>query len=114
MDDEDNWDEYEDLVKDMEELEEDMLELALDNDEDLSEILSYGKGGVKADAKKFCKMKCEAEALETMEETEENVAKALKLVSDVSELGVELQKKYKDDEDAKKEISAIIAKCDCD
>ena len=38
----DNWDEYDDLVKNLEELEEDIFELKEDIEENMSEIFSYG------------------------------------------------------------------------
>ena len=79
-----------------------------------SVVLTSCGSDATADGEKMCKLKCEAEALQTMEDTEENVAKALKLVSDVAELGVEMQKKYKDDEQGKKDLAAAIAACKCD
>ena len=79
-----------------------------------SVVLTSCGGGATADGEKLCKLQCEAEALGTMEETEENVEKALKLIKDVSELGIELQKKYKDDEQGQKDLAAAIAACKCD
>ena len=67
-----------------------------------------------SDAEKLCKLQCEAEALQTMEETEENIAKGVKLISDVVALGVELKEKYKDDEEGQKDFAAELAKCKCD
>lgn len=77
-------------------------------------ILTSCGSDATSDGEKMCKLKCEAEALQTMEETEENVEKALKLIKDVSELGIELQKKYKDDEQGQKDLAAAIAACKCD
>jgi len=122
LEDADNWDEFEDLVKELEELEEDMLELALDNDEDLSEISSYGIefkiSGVKADAEKMCDMICEAEALmkkATKDITNTDlIAKATKMATDNEEITAEMEEKYKDDEDGKKALLAELSKCKCD
>ena len=79
-----------------------------------SVVLTSCGGGATADGEKLCKLQCEAKAFETMEETEENVAKALKLASDAAELAVEMQKKYKDDEQGQKDLAAAIAACKCD
>ena len=79
-----------------------------------SVVLTSCGNEATADGEKICKLKCEAKALETMDETEENVAKGLKLVSEVAELGVEMQKKYKDDEQGQKDLAAAIAACKCD
>ena len=114
----DNWDEFIDLVKEIEELEKDMLEIALDNDEDLSEILSYGKGGVKADAEKMCDMICDAE--EFMKKAQKDLTntelmtEANKMATDNEATTNELKEKYKDDEDGKKALLAELAKCKCD
>jgi len=122
LEDADNWDEFEDLVKDLEELEEDMLELALDNDEDFSEIFSYGIefkiGGVEADAEKMCDMICEADAL--MKKALEDLTntdlleESNKMVTDNEATMEELKEKYKDDEDGKKALLTELAKCKCD
>tara|TARA_B110000495_G_C22615762_1_gene367227 strand:- start:325 stop:606 length:282 start_codon:yes stop_codon:yes gene_type:complete len=79
-----------------------------------SVVLTSCGGGATADGEKMCKLKCEAEALQTMEETEENVEKALKLIKDVSALTVELAEKYKDDEEGQKDVAAAISACKCD
>ena len=122
LEDADNWDEFEDLVKDLEELEEDMLELALDNDEDLSEIFSYGIefkiGGVESDAAKMCDIICEADALmkKALEDPTNTdlITEANKMATDNEATMEELKEKYKDDADGKKALLAELAKCKCD
>ena len=122
LEDADNWDEFEDLVKELEELEEDMLELALDNDEDLSEISSYGIefkiSGVKADAEKMCDMMCDAQEL--MEKAQKDptntdlMGEAMKMTTDNASTMAEMEEKYKDDPEGKKALAEAVLACKCD
>ena len=85
-----------------------------------SVVLTSCGGGVEADAAKTCEMMCEGEEIrKRIEGDKEEVVKDA-FLTEVEEwaekaekFGEEMKEKYKDDEDAKNEIAAILAKCDC-
>ena len=74
-------------------------------------------GGVESDAEKTCEMMCEGMDLMTKAMEDPTNTDLLKEAEEYAEkaekFGEEMEEKYKDDEDAKKEIAAILAKCDC-
>ena len=75
-------------------------------------------GGVEADAQKTCEMMCEGMDLmkEAMADPTNTdlLTEAEEYAKKTEEFSKEMEEKYEDDEDAKKEIMAIMAKCDCD
>ena len=80
-------------------------------------VLTSCGGGVEADAEKTCEMMCEG--MDLMQKAMADptntdlLAEATEYAEEADKFGEEMEEKYKDDEDAKKEIAAIMAKCDC-
>ncbi|MGY8987807.1 MAG: hypothetical protein ACKVG7_04545 [Flavobacteriales bacterium] len=82
-----------------------------------SVVLTSCGGGIEADAEKTCEMMCEG--MDLMKKAAEDptnadlATEAMEYAKEAEKFGEEMEDKYKDDEDAKKEIAAIVAKCDC-
>jgi carbamate kinase len=82
-----------------------------------SVVLTSCGGGVEADAEKTCEMMCEGMDLMTKAMADPTNAdlltEATEYAEEAEKFGKEMEEKYEDDEEAQKEISAILAKCDC-
>ena len=79
-----------------------------------SVVLTSCGSEATADGEKACKIKCELESAENMEETEENVKKITKLFNDGLAFAIEMKEKYKDDEKGQGAYNAAMAACKCD